>query len=519
VTATSIGKDLVCTEQESKTDKFPPASDGLQAITNTLTRQILCLKTRAQLKQYINNIAAIPPENVPDIYTARMVSYAAGLLKPLEGIAWRLRPIVELHSELIYLNVLDFLRTVKYNDYNYGSHLKSLFAYLTDPPDELNISRFSSFGDFQANFRKVYLMAEAGRPARLDSVLQELIKIGEKPLAYFDFSIDKHLVLGKGDDAVRFLRETDMVKHFIAPYHYDVLYVLERTLGYIYYVTSVNVDAIPAISAEVLTQSLINNPTAPGRTDINEVQLENAGGLASLPASITPDTVYSAAMRHGEFLTSLLPLKEFNAQLDTAFKHFSNAAKHELWAYVCGIKIPLGKAVTNIDAANCGTIDFGSEAIDMQRVARGRDYLLDPNQLLIDVDRNVMDYQQRVQIFSLEAMNKIQPILSQITGKKLNLNAYALFHFKGDENQKVDLKPFFFPKTFHRIKNVANAKTWQWDHQFGKPLEWYSPSFNGFVTLEGGREPSGAEFYKVVLPTFRYTPSMAAFANLFVTAP
>ena len=104
----------------------------------------------------------------------------------LKGVLWRLRGIVE-DTEIVHVAALSRLRAFYHLEFAYGSHIKAIFRYLTDPVEgRTQFHKISEVQDYAYN--KV-------RPI-LSKYLTMAVRSLEAEAVNHNFMLDRSILIG-----------------------------------------------------------------------------------------------------------------------------------------------------------------------------------------------------------------------------------------------------------------------------------------------------------------------------------
>ena len=471
---------------------------GQQQMIDQMNLRILSIQSRSQVKAVADEMIAIASASEAIAYPAvQMYAAVASLMPSLEGIIYRCRQFVE-QSDWIHMSVLFGLRNFKYNDYLYGPHIEAIFDYLTYPSEQAG-KPFRSVAELQD-----YLLFKVA--PQIENFMKVAAQLEQLPPENFEFQFDRSILVGQ-KVGLRFIDPLETKKTFIKPYFYTVEFLLQRTLGTIYYVSALDLNELPMVSNRVLKTTTMN-------TFVGDLRL-------GVPVKgVTPMMTYETIKQARTFLnwrnkiSNAGQLVETQTLLDWAFYYGQVSAQNQLAAYVCGLKYPYMKSrgqMPNVDKVkDCSILDqVGST--DSYFITEGSKYLFNPNSMILNFKKKYNAFRDRVRAFSTASQNRYAMITSDVTGKSLQVNVKAFF------NAKVPPRDFlptgYSASAAASASNIAGVSAWNYDH--GKPLRFKDYTFGGFFNASEVRDSDS--LYQA-MATLLYTDAISPFA-IFIRVP
>lgn len=486
----AISKGPTSTREIASSGNFE-VNEEQQAKFDELTNDILKMKTKSDVKTVSSKIikTSLDPKysQMPAIV---ILAQIAKSVLPLEGFFWRLRKLGE-QSDLMHTFALFRLRSFAQFDYLYGSHVKAIFEFLTEPLEK-GSRVFNTMSEFQDTLLEAYTPV-------LEDIIKNLNKLQELPAEQFEFKFDRAIVTGVSED-IRFIDNDERYRYFIKPYLYTITFLYERFLSSIYFMSSVYLDDLPAAFNDILKKSAINNI---------ENKINIFGEKYSAALGVTPEMVITSFNKYDKLFNARIiknpVIAEKNTQkyLDLSFKHAKSAANNQLYAFVCGIKYPLSKS--DVNPQECMNFDNSFRA-ESSFIENGDEYIFNPNRMLIDFKSKYHALSDRAKLFNEAKDGQYVNIVSDVTGAEINLNIKALFKVRKDWKA-------FFPTQFEAsgkpgsINKTVNS--WAWNYYYGRPTAFPDPTFGGLFNKS--EVSTTADIYKQ-MTTILYTDGLAPFA-------
>ncbi len=505
--------------------KIASQSTGQQVVIDDFTNRILEIDSTEDIDRVISHISKVSKE-YPKFVGVQLFASFAEALPQFKGIAWKLRGLVE-KTDIAHTYILSQLRFLYFSSYMYGPHLKALFHYLTDPPK--NGSKFESLAELQnALYFKI-------RP-QLSSLLQKAERsLGLEPELH-NFTFDRRIFTGDSPGK-RFFDPSEANREFIKPYMSYIISCMARAIAAIDYLYIYNIDDLPNIMRAVLKKSAINQlksrfqfggTSSRRRVGFNSTRI-NKESVKSLPQVISRKEVFEIIERRkfSDFLTfasDRVSREKANEVLAESYQMVQKAAEHDLKGYVCSISyvsmMMNGEYISSDYSCDWDFMEKEGFTEEEYFVVGGKNFLIDPNQLLINHKQKFHELRDRYRIYLENENNSGVYIVSDVTGEPIRINAHAVF--KVFDDLKV-----FIPETYSN-EMVYNGKTlargygshnkngkWSWNFDYGRPLSWSSEA----ITF-GGLFPdmTNSNVYDLMY-TIRLTQSLRPFSNLFTTVP
>lgn len=474
-------------------------SSAQQKIIDNMNKIILSLSNRTEVSSAVKQIKELAekPEH-KEMPGVQLYGAIASIVPDLEGIFYRCRAFVET-SDWLHMSWLFGLRDFQYNSYLYGPHVQALFDYLTYPSEKAGPS-FEKVSDFQN-----YLLSRIA--PKLEAFLGEAQKLEKLPSANFEFQFDRTILVGEAKN-LRFLDPEEAKKLFIKPYHYTMMFLLQRTLGTIYYIGAMDLNELPIVFNRVIKATTINTI----RGDLRLLTQEPVKG-------VTPELAYTAIGSTHSFLewrkdiviTKADKTEKVSAQslLDKAFLYGRQSAYNQLQAYVCGIKYPQRNTM-EMTSKDCTVFDDHGNP-EAQFVANGSKYIFNPNSMLLGFKKKYQMLRDRVRAYEDSAKGSYSTIHSDVTGESVQVNLKALFNER--RSQRSFLPTGYLAKPASSRAVGLDARAWNYDH--GKPIRFEDFTFGGFFNPS---EVSNIDSLYNKMRTVLYTDAIAPFA-IFIRVP
>lgn len=498
--------------KENKRRSLASQSTGQQLVIDQLTEKVLDIRTKRDIDRVINEITKTA-EGYPTFVGVQLFSATASSVKILKGLLWRLRGIVE-DTDVTHTFILSRLRFIYASNYAYGPHLRALFHYIADPPEDT--VQFLKISELQDTLEKRI------KPI-LVNFLNRAVTSMKLPAFSHNFVFDRRLFMGE-QAGKRFFDPEEARKEYIKPYTGYIISGLARTLGALEYVSNYNFDQLTDIMNDALKKSAINSLFGRlkvkgryGRTKSEKVR--------SLPAIIGFEEIYDIVTKssYKKFLTPRFSEEVVNKSLERSYKYFALAAEHDLKGYVCSIdyakKMMEG---ADIDAEyTCSWAFMESESFQEEEyfIVGGSKFLVDPNQLLINHRQKFHELRDRYRIYHPSRKDGVVSIVSDATGGIVRINVREAFRYR------KDLKNFL-PIEYSRDINhdgiqisgfgsYNRRRQWQWNYDYGRPTRWR----DDFVTFGGLLPDATNENIYDIMYNMRLTRSLRPFSNTMTTVP
>ncbi|MFA6238165.1 MAG: hypothetical protein WC635_12605 [Bacteriovorax sp.] len=475
-----------------------PGDGNQQMVIDHLTEKILSMKSREDVLVATNEIKQISSReenlNFPVVQVFRAV---AQILPSLEGIIYRCRMIVE-PSDWLQISALSQLRAFSYDSFVYGDHVKAIFNFLTYPSHHAG-KPFQSVAELQA------FLLNTVTP-QLDEFLALAKKSEKLPAANFEVLIDKTLAVGISEE-LRFIDKEEAKKIFIKPYFFALEGLLHRVQGSLYYFSAIELNDLPKVANALLKKTTINTFIGELRAPGDSVK------------GVTPILSGQAIKKFPKYLTWKKEIQyrgtNVTAQslLDRSFNYFRAAAHYQRAGYICGLSYPLNSEnnehMTEAGLSACGSLS--SLDVASYHVNNGREYLFDPNGLVLRFKQKNKTHQDRVRVFEGAANGQYVRVLSDATGKSVDVFAKAFFNTKQSQR---DFLPISF-KNVDASSRVEELNTYAWNYNYGKPAGYRDFTFNGFFN---SNQVNSIDSLEKAMATLLYSDSISSFAT-FIRLP
>jgi len=261
-----------------------------------------------------------------------------------------------------------------------------------------------------------------------------------------------------------------------------------------------------------------------------------------LPQVITRKEIYEQLRKFPTLLKARYDESTANQKLQKSFDHFALAAQSDLEGYVCSIKYPemiiQGEEIPA--DYNCKDLERDMLERDVSQefvrigfqeeehfVVKGKYFLLDPNQLLLNHKVKFNELSERARLYRESKNGEAVILASDVTGKKISINVRAAFKYQ-ESLQK------YFPTTFDDIDMMSarggfdirgvgqwvtpegpgtKRREWAWNYTYGRPRTWRpdAVTFGGFLP-----DATNANIYELMY-TMKLTNALRPFSLLFTT--
>lgn len=484
-------------QQAELASRAPSGLPGQQAMIDQITKMILSIQDKSQINSTVANIVKIAQNPEAKAYPGVQIMAAiAGILPQFEGIIWRCREIVE-PSDWLHMTALFRLRTIAYNDFVYGHHVRALFDYLVDPSD-VKGQPFKKVSDLQDYLLNQVAPVMEGVLARATS--NEMMQL---PDANFEFQFDRRIMTGVRDQ-ISFIDPEEAVKTFIKPYHYTMTFLLQRALMSIYYFGTLDMDDLPLVVARVLKATTLNT----FKSDLRILGGDTAMG-------VTPQLVFEAIKKSSStFLEFRRELgdAQVKALLDKSFALGKQSAQYQNMAYVCGLKYHEGANLNY--PSDC--LGFPDSWRPNRFYSNGSKYLFDPNRMAINFKAKYHAFRDRARAYTAaaEKPNDYYTLTSDVTGKQLRVRLHAFFEPKNSQRSFLPTS-YLAPGDASTTVIVGGKSVKKWNYDHGQPVSYDDYTFGGFFDPAQVRDLASLEN---AMTTLLYTDSVAPFA-VFIRKP
>ena len=396
----------------TSTRTIASSDEGLQKEIDSIRDRIIALRTNEDIDSFINYM--ITEKSKSKYPAVQMFVEFARPIPILKGIVWKLRGVVE-KTDIAHTVALYYIRQFHHLRYIYGPHVTALLHYLTDPPADRK--KYESISALQDDLLK------------FSSILERGVSLAEQGLKMdadkFHFNFDRAIFVGIDEaNGKRFLDPDETEKVFIKPYLHYIISGLSRLIGGINYIAMYNLNDVPNIMKKILKKSAINHIT--GRFKI---------GSHDVPQIVTRAEIRVQIDKFKRtFLKARFDKNKVQEHLDKSFTYLAKAAQADLNGYICSIKY--SKMITTDQDIpkdyNCS--DFEEEMStpggfeeEEHFVVKGKNFLVDPNQLLLNHKRKFNELKQRNQLYKGSSDGSDVTIISDVTGKEIVMNVKAAF--------------------------------------------------------------------------------------------
>jgi hypothetical protein len=422
----------------------------------------------------------------------------ARLVPALEGVIYRCRDFIET-SDWLHMKALFGFRDFKYNNYLYGQHVDAIFEYLSYPSRRAG-KEFKTVSELQD-----FMLFELA--PKLEEILKLSDELEKLPSENFEFKFDRTLLVGRSED-LRFIDPEETEKLFIKPYFYTIKFLLQRTVGSMYYIGAMDLNELPVVFNRVIRKTTINN-------FVGDLRLKE-------PAKgVTPEMTYQAINSTKSFLkwrsniqSSGKAVKVQNL-LDRAFYYGVVSSQYQLAAYVCGLKYPSlrlqGQIMPMSDISkDCSSFDRKDVAAYF--VNEGDKYLFNPNSMVLNFKQKYNMFKFRVHAYAEANKGRYAAITSDVTGKTIDVFVKALFNEKVSQRDFLPISYLSVPAS-SSADGLLGVHAWNYDH--GKPIGYKDFTFGGFFNKS---QVFDTESLYKTMATLLYTDAISPF-GLFIRVP
>ncbi len=395
-------------------------------------------------------------------------------IKKFEGIAWRMRNIIE-SVDIAYIGSIAYLRAFKRNSERRPNHVDVLFSYFTDPvPTATNPKPFESVAEFQ-NFMTEEVAPIVAAQLEKYSKILSVHNNDDVPIFMFDAALVVKTMTGK------IVSPTNRMRKFMPGHLRGMMANMHERMGMGFYAASYNLEGLQYFLNKLSRESLAAKK-AGMNTGRAGAFLADALNLNLQSPKEVSRILKEDKLSH--FLTLRQEAKERNF-LDTSLKHLRTANGLRIEAYK-NMEVLAKKGNQNTYFADADYIT-SRPAITLNALVKRQVLLADTNKSFVDrVDGS------EFQINLAQLFNKTNPGIQDL--KKLYPDPT---HFKNDE-------PFI----------GKNKNTFKWNYEYGSPQNWPDVTFAGLLP-----DTKSAKEYKSKLVSISRdasTPALNYWLHLFM---
>ncbi len=451
------------------------------AVAN-INKHIIEISNKDQINDKIDEIQKISQAN-PNWQIVKLYATLTRPIKKLEGILWRLRPIIN-NCGVCHLSVISMIRKAYYSKYMTGPHIHAFLDYFTKPTG--NFEKLEAISDLQNFIVKEVLPELEGD----SGVLSKVNKIIEDTKPGFFMEVDTYLSTGYSsqdgydkdnvtkNDQIRFISEK---RHFAIVTQgnlYNIVAAAEGALTGIHYLQNYNFDKAEHIANKLVKKTALNNLFGKTPKDLTPIEVlkvlereeYKSFGRARTDNGYTPEKI--------------------QANLDIAFKYYKQSIASRLKA-----------------------LERSYEEVNQKSDA---DYLISSKVLALNYDGNVAKLKEKMRMLkkaSHSSLTKqIVVVTSPRTGKQFQVNLKPIFKYH--EDLKVFLPHQKFVESDRKssvyVKNKKGKETKEtiWNYDYGLPLAWKKPTFAGLLPQATN------ETLLEIVRSIKLTPATEALANI-----
>jgi hypothetical protein len=452
----------------SKSEDFSAIKDEADAI-KAVNREIISITHKDQLNTKIDQIQKLSAAH-PEWQVVKLYAALTKPIKKLEGLMWRLRPVVE-SCGACHVSAVSAIRKSYYQKYMTGPHLGAILDYIVEPT--LAFSQFKTIKEVQ-DFAVEKLAPEfEGESGSLKN-LQEVIANSE-PGFFMEFDA----YLGTGfTEAKRFISDKKRFSIVTKGNLYGIEASLQGGLAAIHFFRNYDLDDGIKFINSMVKKTALNNL------------------LGKLPKDVTPIETLSilGKRKYRDFGKSRTKdgytPDSIQENLDKAFYYYRASIDSRLNS--------LEKSMAQVDEKN------------------DSDYLISSKALRLNYDGNVSKLKEKVRILDNASTGKPTIVTSPKTGKQFKIYPKAIFTYHSDIKSFLPENSFKSKKRelSRKIKNTKGISRdfKSWDYEYGLPNAWKDATFAGLLP-----EATNENLYEI-LRSLRLTPATEAIAGL-IPAP
>lgn len=385
----------------------------------------------------------------------QLYSSLSKVFQSLEGITWREEPFLA-QSDFVYGMWVSWMRGMYAPDYQTSKHMRKFGRYLTEP--NMSKDRFYKISDLQE-----YLLKEV-IPA-LENLSDKLKKIAQDKDV--EFIADQYVYRGyipaqHTDDKKEwfFVEERDRYQTVLSGHFGLFQSYVDRAIGALYFFSAYNFDGIHR-----LVDALVMKSTK--SAILKKILFKDFPS----PLAIVDRIEELKKSKYSKLLTQ----RNKNSQkyLDKALSKWSEAAFQERLSY----NEVLGQVKPNVN------------------------YIFDTSSLLVKKERKLEEFNQRAKIYRAAVEKKEFVFYAPSTRYKFKIFPHKLFEIR--DFKKLLAKEYFEGKEQVRnwkvndkiaIHPIIKKRVYAWDFNYGKPITYLDPTFNGF--LPEGNDKNYLQFIK-----------------------
>ncbi len=452
----------------SETEDFSTVKAEADAI-KAVNREIISINHKDQLNGKIDQIQKLSNAH-PEWQVLKLYAALTKPLKKLEGIMWRLRPVVE-SCGACHVSAVSAIRKGYYQKYMTGPHLGAILDYVVEPT--LSFDQFETIRDVQ-DFAVNHIAPEfEGENGSLKK-LQEIIASTE-PGFFMEFDA----YLGSGfSEGKRFISDKKRFSIVTKGNLYGLEASLQGGLAAVHFFRNYDLDDGVKFINTMVKKTALNNV------------------FGKLPKDVTPIETLSilGKRKYRDFGKSRTKNgytpESIQANLDLAFTYYKASIDSRLSS--------LEESMAQVDEKN------------------DSDYLISSKALKLNYDGNVSKLKEKVRILENATAGNATIVTSPKTGKQFKINPKAIFTYHSDIKSFLPEKSFK-SKDRELNKKLKNSKGISrdfksWDYEYGLPNAWKDATFAGLLP-----EATNANLYEI-LRSLRLTPATEAIAGL-IPAP
>lgn len=448
---------------------FEDIKDEATAI-QMVNADIISITDKEEVNLKIDRLQKLSASN-PSWQVINLYAAATLPLKKLEGIFWRLRPIVK-KCGVCHISAVSAIRKGYYNKYLTGPHLGALLDYIAEPTTAFKaFESISELQDFAVNELAVDLEGSSdgsvkGLLAKVNDVIANT-----KPGYFMEF--DARLGTGHSDSK-NFISEKKRFSIVTQGNLYSLVSSIEGALASIHFFRNYDMNDGVSFANSMIRKTALNNIIGKTPEDVTPIET-----LAILDKR--KFRKFGKARTDGDYTEASI-----QANLDKAFSYYHSNVKHRL--------VALENSMNEVDSKN------------------DSDYLMSSKLLSLNYDGNVSKLKEKLRILENAKAGKATVVSSPKTGEEFQINPKAIFTYRADLKNFLPHRKFKETnrKGSKRFKNAKgkNEKLTYWNYKYGLPTSWKDPEFGGL--LPGANNDNLYE----IMRRIKLTPATEAMAAL-----
>lgn len=464
---------------------------------SSINKAIYGIREKSEIIPLIDNLVTIAAKH-PEFKVINMYAEIVKPLRSLEGIVWKLRPLVK-DCGSCHLTVLNSIKKLYYKTYLTGPHVKAFYDFLIEP--NIKEKQFDSISELQD-----FAAKNGGFIENFESSISKLDKLIASLPSDFEFNFDNYLLSGFFEDAknpsnnIQFMsdkaerRYKRVVKgnlQLLLAQKYKALGVLKLSINY-------NFNAVPELMGYIVKKTALNSLSIPF--------------FNNLPRNATP-IQFLKYLQKSSFKSIATVRKTHEILIDGKLKKVA-FTKEDIQQ---NLDFSFDSIIKSIELRRDGIKGSIAQSTNYSDAS----YIIKPSSLLINDEKIIKNLTTRLEMYESARTGSVAPITSEATGLTFIVNPKIFFTYH------EDLKSVFLPKFGGRdsgrsfASNVRggcipkNAKTksladsiarltvtaveqmsrnrncvrneetgdkiHKWDFYYGMPIAWNDPTMGGLL--------------------------------------